>query len=120
MKLSQLIRKRELATATVATFATVAPITAPSVATVASVAVANPKTNIAESEKRRQRVIAMLNAAPETKRAIYTDTDSDPDNVILAVAVRDCQQTCELLIPKAKYDPWLLLESIERNGGMEH
>ena len=127
MKLSQLIRKREPATATVATLATLAPITTPSVATVASVAVANPKTNIAscvtqndESEKRRQRVIAMLEAAPETKRAIYADDTSDPDNVILTVAVRACQQTCELLIPKAKYDPWRLLELIERHGGTEH
>ncbi|CAG1001359.1 hypothetical protein MTYP_02910 [Methylophilaceae bacterium] len=69
-----------------------------------------------QQEARRQKVIAMLNAAPDTQRAIYTDTDSDPHNVILTVAVRACQQTCELLIPKAKYDPWRLLELIERHG----
>ena len=73
-----------------------------------------------QRETRRQKVIAMLEAAPGTQRAIYADTDSDPHNVILTVAVRACQQTCELLIPKAKYDPWLLLELIERHGGMEH
>ena len=78
------------------------------------------KKIIDAAEARRQKVIAMLNAAPDSKRAIHTDTDSDPDNVILTVAVRDCQQTCELLIPKAKYDPWLLLALIERNGGTEH
>ncbi len=66
-------------------------------------------------ENRRQKVIAMLEAAPDTQRAIYADTDSDPDNVILAVAIRD-KATCELLIPKAKYDPWLLLELIKRHG----
>lgn len=60
-------------------------------------------------EARRQKVIAMLEADPGTQRAIYTDTDSDPCNVILTVAVRACQQTCELLIPKAKYDAWRLL-----------
>jgi hypothetical protein len=70
----------------------------------------------ARAEWRRQKVIAMLEAAPNTQRAIYTDTDSDPHNVILTVAVRACQQTCEMLIPKAKYDPWRLLELIERHG----
>lgn len=66
------------------------------------------------AEWRRQKVIAMLEAAPDTARAIYADTDSDPHNVIMAVAVRACMQTCELLIPKSKYDPWKLLELIER------
>lgn len=73
-----------------------------------------------QREARRQKVIAMLNAAPGTQRAIYADTDSDPYNVILAVAVRACMQTCELLIPKAKYDAWRLLELIERHGATIH
>ena len=73
-----------------------------------------------QREARRQKVIAMLEAAPGTQRAIYTDTDSDPRNVILTVAVRACQQTCELLIPKAKYDPWRLLELVERHGQATH
>ena len=50
----------------------------------------------------------MLEAAPDTPRAIYTDIDididididSEPDNIILAVAVRSCQQTCEMLTGK--------------------
>lgn len=68
-------------------------------------------------EARRQKVIAMLEAVPDTQRAIYTDTDSDPHNVILTVAVRHpTGATCELLIPKAKYDPWRLLELIERHN----
>lgn len=74
----------------------------------------------ARAEWRRQKVIAMLEAAPDTQRAIYTDTDSDPHNVILTVAVRACQQTCEMLIPKAKYNPWKLLELIERHGQTTH
>ena len=68
-----------------------------------------------QRETRRQKVIAMLEAAPETPRAIYTDTASDPHNVILTIAVRDVE-TCEMLIPKAKYDPWRLLEMVERHG----
>jgi len=71
-------------------------------------------------EVRRQKVIAMLEATPGTQRAIHADTDSDPHNVIMAVAVRACQQTCEMLIPKAKYDPWRLLELIERHGQTTH
>jgi len=73
----------------------------------------------ARAEWRRQKVIAMLDAAPGTQRAIYADTDSDPLNVILAVAIRHVA-TCEMLIPKAKYDPWRLLELIERHGQATH
>lgn len=73
-----------------------------------------------QREARRQKVIAMLEAAPGTQRAIYADTDSDPNNVILTIAVRACQQTCEMLIPKDKYDPWKLLELIERHGQSTH
>ena len=74
----------------------------------------------ARAEWRRQKVIAMLESEPGTPRAIYTDTDSDPHNVILTVAVRACNQTCELLIPKSKYDPWRLLELVERLGQTTH
>ncbi len=72
-------------------------------------------TTLAESEfeHRRTKVLAMLEAAPGTQRATYADTNSDPHNVILTVAVRNLA-TCEMLIPKAKYDAWQLLELIER------
>lgn len=73
----------------------------------------------ARAEWRRQKVIAMLEAAPGTQRAIYPDTDSDPLNVILAIAIRHVA-TCEMLIPKATYDPWRLLELIERLGQTTH
>jgi len=74
----------------------------------------------AQAEWRRLKVIAMLEGVPDMKRAIYTDTDSDQHNVILTVAVRACNQTCEMLIPKAKYDPWRLLELVERHGATTH
>ena len=73
-----------------------------------------------QREARRQKIIAMMEAAPGTQRAVYTDTESDPHNVILTVAVRSCQQTCELLIPKAKYEPWRLLALVERHGQTTH
>jgi len=71
----------------------------------------------ARAEWRRKKAIAMLEAAPGTQRAIYTDTDSDPHNVILTAAVRHpTGATCEMLIDKTKYDPWRLLELIKRLG----
>lgn len=83
---------------------------------------AKPETLLGrQREARRQKVIAMLEAAPGTQRAIYADTDSDPHNVILAVAVRHpTPATCEMLIPKAGYDAWRLLELIERHGQATH
>lgn len=84
--------------------------------------IAKPETlQNRQREARRQKVIAMLEAAPGTQRAIYTDTDSDPHNVILTVAVRyPTGATCEMLIPKEKYDPWRLLELMERSAQTTH
>ena len=64
-------------------------------------------------EARRQRVLAMLAERPGINYAVLVDNpDSDP--VILALAIRG-RATCELQIPRAKYDPWLLLDLIERS-----
>ncbi len=121
MKLSELIRKNDNATVTVATHATVTPIHTPSVATVTSVNVATetdgkPITLLdKQREARRQKVIAMLNASPGLQRAVYTDTGSDPHNVILTIAIRGVA-TCEMLIDKTKYDAWKLLELVDSAG----
>ena len=61
----------------------------------------------------------MLAANPCTRYALVTDAESDPEAVILALAVRG-RTTCELPIPKAKYDPFLLLDLIERHSGTIH
>lgn len=142
MKLLALIRKKEIATVTGATHATVNPISPPSVATVASVNVANDETESDEfsflhipknggvpsrretlqdkqQETRREKALAILEAAPETLRGIYADTTSDPHNVIVAVAIRHLA-TCEMTIPKATYNPWRLLELIERLNQTKH
>ena len=100
----------------------VTPVLEPSVATVTSVNVATETDGKPETlqdrqrETRRKKVIAMLEAAPGKERAIYADTDSDSHNVILTIAVRACQQTCEMLISKDKYDAFRLMELIERLG----
>lgn len=73
-------------------------------------------------EERRLKVLAILSENPETKRAIITDLDSDPDNVILTIAIRDVA-TSEMLIPKYKYDGLALLEmlhSLDRTTESNH
>jgi len=66
-------------------------------------------------EERRLKVLSMLAENPGTQRAFVTDTESDPDNVILTMAIRD-QASFEMLIPRRKYDPFMLLELIERSA----
>src|SRR3989338_7288990 len=65
-----------------------------------------------QQEARREKVLAMLDTDPKLKRAIHADTDSDRNNVILAIAIRHVA-TCEMLVPKAKYDAWQLLALVE-------
>ncbi len=57
----------------------------------------------------------MLEDRPETRRAFLTDCESDPNHVIVALAIRGIG-TCEILIPRDKYDPFAVLEAIERAG----
>jgi hypothetical protein len=66
-----------------------------------------------QSAARRQKVLDMLESAPYSPRAVCVDTDSDPNFAILAVAIRHLA-TFEMAIPKATYNPWQLLEMIER------
>jgi len=67
------------------------------------------------AEVRRQRVLAMLEAHPTARYAVVTDEDADPQAVILTLAIRR-QVTFALRIPKDRYDPFLLLDLIERHG----
>jgi hypothetical protein len=66
-------------------------------------------------EQRREKVLRMIEENPKIQRAFVTDTMSDRDNVILTLAIRGAG-TCELEIPKRKYDPFLLLAIIERTA----
>lgn len=89
-----------------------------------------PNANLAAvpesaAESRRQRVLALLAERPGIRYAVITDTDAHPDAVILALAIRGAMPdgstvTGELAIPREKYDPFLLLELIERHGGSVH
>ena len=68
-----------------------------------------------QRESRQKKVLAMLSENPNKQRAVYADTESDQGNVILAIAVRNLS-TYEMLIPKAKYDPFLLLSLVDNTG----
>jgi len=61
----------------------------------------------------------MLEARPGIRYAVLTDLQADPEVAIVALAIRG-QATCELHIPRDKYDGMLLLELIERHGGTVH
>lgn len=71
------------------------------------------------AEARRQRVLELLAQNPTARYAVLTHDPGDPEGVILTLAIRG-QATCELLIPRDRYDPFLLLDLIERHGGTVH
>jgi hypothetical protein len=66
-------------------------------------------------EARRARVLAMLAERPGIRYAVVVD-NPDTDPVILTLAIRG-RATCELRIARAQYDPWLLLELLEKHSG---
>jgi len=71
------------------------------------------------AEARRQRVLAMLADHPEARCAVLSDMRADPGVVLLTMAIRGVA-TCELRIPREKYDGVLLLDLIERHGETIH
>ena len=71
------------------------------------------------AEARRQRVLAMLADHPTAKYAALTDTETDPESVLLTLAIRG-EASCELRIPREKYDGLLVLDLIEKHFGTVH
>ena len=61
----------------------------------------------------------MLETHPGARYAVVTDSAADPEAVILTLAIRG-RATCELRIPRDRYDGTLLLDLIERHGGTVH
>ena len=127
MSLAALIRKRSTpksANANPANSANDGQGKAGTLATLATLALA--KTAIPEPvspadlalEARRGRVLAMLAERPDTKYAVLVD-DPDTDPVLLTLAIRG-QATCELVCPKAKFDPFELLAMLDRYGAKVH
>jgi hypothetical protein len=66
-----------------------------------------------ERDERRQKALKMLESSPIKQRVYTTDTVTDPDNVILTIAIRGVT-TFDMLIPMSRYDPFLLMEMIDK------
>jgi hypothetical protein len=71
------------------------------------------------AKTRREAVLAMLAQEPGLQHAITSHDELEPGAVILTLVVWD-KATCELRIPKDKYDGLALLESIEKLTGGGH
>jgi hypothetical protein len=56
----------------------------------------------------------MLAENPGITHAIISDDETDPKYVIITLAIRG-QATCDLRIPKARYDGLKVLELIEQH-----
>ncbi len=114
MNLCDLIKKRyePVSTATPATFATVGEEKHSTIAMIARIAVANTHEDL-KREERRQRVLSVLAKRPDTQLAIITDLESDFDNVILSMVIRNVA-TFEMIIPREKYDASLVSELIKK------
>ena len=71
------------------------------------------------AEARRLRVLKLLAANPSARYAVVTDSEGDPEGILLTLAIRG-RATCELRIPRDRYDGALLLDLLERHGGTVH
>ena len=71
------------------------------------------------AEARRQRVLRVLRDNPGGRYALVTDLESDPKAAILVLAIRG-RATCEVWIPRDRYDGPVLIELIERHSGTVH
>jgi len=68
------------------------------------------------ADARRQRAIAILAGDPGIRYAVVTDIAADPEAVILTLGIRDLA-TGELLIPRASYDPFRLMQLMDEYAG---
>jgi hypothetical protein len=63
-------------------------------------------------ESRRQRVLAILAENPDLRYAVVTDTEAEPDVVVVHIGIRDVGSG-EILIAKGSYDGIELLRLLE-------
>ena len=66
------------------------------------------------AETRRREVLNMLAENPGITYAFASDDQIDPEYVIITLAIRG-QATCDLRIPKARYDGFKVLDLIEQH-----
>jgi hypothetical protein len=73
----------------------------------------------AKEEARRQKVLDLLASHPETQRAVIADQESDPDHVIITIGIRSVA-TFELMIDKSRFDPFTLLDLVDKQSMNTH
>jgi hypothetical protein len=66
--------------------------------------------------RRGQKVESMLDNNPQLTHTLVSDTKAEGNDVILTLGIRDLG-TCELAIPKAKYDPFLIMRLLDEHDG---
>ena len=74
----------------------------------------NKNKPVLKAELRREVVLKMM-AEDDQPRKYYwaTDDKAHPEFVFLTLAIRDVG-TCEMSMPKEKYDPFLLMEILDK------
>jgi hypothetical protein len=69
------------------------------------------------AERRRATVRAMMARAPDSRRYFwFVDAEAEVEHVIVALAIRDVG-TCELSIPRERYDGFKLIEILDGASG---
>lgn len=124
MTLATLIRKRDTQTPANDNPAKVAKDGKDSgdpLAGLAALALANlsESANGSRADERIAKMTAKLKTDPGLRYAMEAHDKLEPDSVILTLAIRG-KAACEFRIPRERYDPFLLLDLIERHGGTIH
>ena len=65
------------------------------------------------ADARRRQVLGMLAANPDITYAFTSDDETDPEYVIITLAIRG-KATCDLRIPRSRYDGFKVLDLIEQ------
>jgi len=61
---------------------------------------------------RRDKAMELLQASPESLRAIHIDSDSDPENIILTTALRHVA-IFEMFMSRSRYDSWKMINILD-------
>lgn len=69
-----------------------------------------------DAEAGQRKVESMLANNPAIRYALATNAEGDPDDVLLTLAIRNLG-TCDLRIPKARYDPFLIMRLLDQYDG---
>jgi len=63
-------------------------------------------------ELRRREALKMLDKHPHNSRAYVVDADSDPDKVLVLLAIRGVG-ICDLEIPRDRWQPFVFMQFME-------